>query len=103
MKFKIKNLVNLNPRQLHTESKSERNKELDKRFRQEIINEVGIYPESEKRFAKYNDKVCDICNQDGCDYRIKCYPEYFHKKCYDLLVNKAVMHTIDKKTQPKKE
>lgn len=98
MKLKLlRNTINnINPRDLHQKSKSEQNRELDKQFRNEIIQEVGTYPEKEKMFAKYNDKFCDICKQDGCDYRVRCYPEYFHKKCYDLLVDKAIMHTINK-------
>ena len=98
MKLKVRNIVSkINPRNIPRESRSEETKRLDKQFREEIISEVGIYPESEKRFAKYNDQVCDICGQTGCDYRVKFFKEFFHKKCYDLLIEKTVMHAAMKK------
>lgn len=98
MKLKLlKKIGNINPRDLHKNANTETNRELDARFREEIIQEIGVLPDEELSKGAYKNETCDICKQKGCDYRVKFYKEFFHKKCYDLLVEKAIMHTVNKK------
>jgi hypothetical protein len=50
-------------------------------------NPIYTYTSDEIKSSKYPHEMCTMCQQNGCDLKIKGY--YCHKKCYKYVQQKV--------------